>query len=131
VVSPSAISVGVSPDSGAAVDADFRLGLGSALGRAAAMTTARRDARREQLGNLLAVSDMGAPLLGQASAGLADIGADRNARAAAANQLAGAAWGQFGESAADLISYFANRPKAPPGLAMTHNYTGPGSTRVV
>jgi hypothetical protein len=121
---------GISPDAGAAVDADFRLGLGTALGRAAAGTAARRNARGEELRNLLTVADMGNPLLGQASAGLADIGDARNARAAAATEMAGQAWGQFGESAADLVSYFANRPGAPAGQLMTHNYTGPGLTRV-
>lgn len=122
---------GVSPDSAAAIDADFRLGLGSALGRAAAMTTARRNTRGQELNNLMQVSRLGAPLLGQASAGLADIGAARDARAEAANQVAGQAWGQFGESAADLVSYFTTRPGTPPIVPMTHNYTGPGTTRVV
>jgi len=120
---------GVDPSSPAATDADVRLALGAGLGRAAAMTAARRNSRSEELRNLLTVADMGNPLLGQASAGLADIGAARDARAAQATQLAGQAWGQFGESAADLVSYFANRTGAPPGQLMTHNYTGPGLTR--
>lgn len=108
---------GVSPDSGAAVDSTFRLGLGAALGRAAAMTSARRGARREELGNLLAVSDMGAPLLGQASAGLADIGAARNRRADIADDVAGQAWAGAGQGVADLVSYFANRPRLPAAAA--------------
>lgn len=100
---------GIDPASGAAVDAQLRLGLGAGLGRAAAETVARRSAGDRELNNLLAVSDMGAPLLGQASAGLADIGRARAARADLAGQTAGKAWGQVGESVADLIDYFANR----------------------
>jgi hypothetical protein len=100
---------GIDPSSGAAVDATTRLSLGTALGRAAAETVARRNAGRDELSNLLAVSDMGAPLLGQASAGLSSVGAARDARAAAAEQAQGQAWNNVGENVADLINYFTTR----------------------
>jgi hypothetical protein len=113
---------GVAPNSGAAVDATTRLGLGEAALRAGGATMARRAAATDTLGRLEAASQLGRNLpssalafssaagagLNNAQAGYGQMAGVSSARQAAYNQAQMAAMAQVGKGAASLESDLAS-----------------------
>lgn len=101
---------GINPADGAVVDAESRLALAGGKARAAAMTSARRNAVADRNTRIAGAVGLGTSLPGmaynygaQANAGLASVGANRSNTLLNQNALAGAAGSELGLSFADLM----------------------------
>lgn len=125
---------GVSANSGAAVDAERQLALGTVLNRTAATTNARRAAAADRFQKLAAISRAGAGLPGMAAgfsgmagSGLSAVMNSRDQALADAGQVEGAAGQQFGDSLSgglDLILKQLQKSRIPTTPTTASNYTG-------
>lgn len=102
---------GIDPNSGAVADAEARLALASGKARAAAMTTARRNAVADQRAKQLQAVSLGRSLPGtsynlstQAGAGLSSLANLRANRAIYQDQVAGQAGEGLGLALSDIVN---------------------------
>lgn len=111
--------MGVNPNDGAAIDAESRLALNAGLGKAAAMTGARRTAKDVEMNRLLTAAQLGTSLPGQAAqftgltgSALSEVLARRGSDLTNANNLAQGAGANLGSTIGDLVGG-AVAPESP------------------